>query len=465
MKYELIHDNGSDRLILIFAGWSTDAYFYTDTCVDGYDVMVVYDYSDLTFPLHILGKYSSVSVFAWSLGVFAASRVIPPWLPAMAVAVNGTETPVDDNYGIPKAIFEGTAANLNARNLMKFRRRMCGNDYADVCRRFPDIPVDRLKMELEAISALSAPSQESVLYWDCAYISMQDVIFPAANQLKAWKSHPSEPELRILDLPHYIDISKIIRGAVPAHSTVGEKFRKALSSYSDNAMAQKEIAGHLLDLIPDKKFEKVVEIGPGSGVFTDMFCRRFTPREMDYVDLYNLPRYGLSHIERYHLADAEEWIWEKAEDVEKRREDTGRTGSYTGSHDAIVSASAMQWFVNPRRFIMNAARLLRPGGIFACSTFLPGNLPELSKVNPYGLIYRSKEAIGSMLKPYFSHIVLEQKEIVLNFPSSRELLIHLRQTGVGGSSASGLPLSRLLSSLPTTLTYRPLFIIASKKRP
>ena len=85
MKCELIHSCGSDRLILIFAGWSTSADFYKDVAVDGYDVMVASDYSDMDFPKDMLRGYSIVCLFAWSLGVFAASRSLPferiarPW--------------------------------------------------------------------------------------------------------------------------------------------------------------------------------------------------------------------------------------------------------------------------------------------------------------------------------------------------------------------------------------------------
>lgn len=105
MKCELIHSCGSDRLILIFAGWSTSADFYKDVAVDGYDVMVASDYSDMDFPKDMLRGYSIVCLFAWSLGVFAASRSLPFERIALAVAVNGTERPVDDSYGIPERIF------------------------------------------------------------------------------------------------------------------------------------------------------------------------------------------------------------------------------------------------------------------------------------------------------------------------------------------------------------------------
>lgn len=447
MRYKHTHDSGSHRLILIFAGWSTDASFYSGIAPAGYDVMVVYDYTDMDFPLECLDRYSTICLFAWSLGVFAASCVIPSGLPSMAVAVNGTETPVDDDFGIPESIFKGTAANLDDRNLIKFRRRMCADAYQSLAGKFGDRTTESLRNELEAIARHSS-THKSHLHWDRVYVSTRDTIFPPANQMHAWKSHPSGPEIRSVQMPHYINLADIIRGAIPTRNTISDKFRKALPTYSDNASAQRTIASALLDMIPEVTIEKGIEIGPGSGIFTEMFCKRFKPREMDFVDLYPLPDYGYAIEERYHICDAEDWM-----------ENAGNEDSL---FDAIVSASAIQWFVNPERFFHNVSRMLKTGGILACSTFLPGNLEELYTSNPFGLIYRDKTTIREILQPYFDNVRLEEEEITLTFDSQRELLLHLRHTGVGGASSSPLPLSQLLASLPQHLTYRPLYIIARR---
>ena len=78
MKFELLrHTPGCKKLILIFSGWSTDATIYGDICVDGWDLAVVHDYSDMQFDLSALKGYSTIWLFAWSLGIKAASAVLP----------------------------------------------------------------------------------------------------------------------------------------------------------------------------------------------------------------------------------------------------------------------------------------------------------------------------------------------------------------------------------------------------
>ena len=456
MRWELFHNEGSGRLILIFAGWSTDASFYSHVHVNGWDTMVVWDYSSFDFPSGILDSYHTVALFAWSLGVFAASKVIPADRLALAVAINGTEYPADDSLGIPVSVFKGTADNLDERNLVKFRKRMAGADYAKIEDDFVNNDVEGLKRELHNIlrEALSPTSSVNAIKWDRVFISSNDRIFPKESQERAWRRQSGHPEIVMLDGNHYVDIFPIVKSIIPSKQKIGERFRLALSTYNKHATAQRSIASRLTDFIAENthqsRLNEIVEIGSGSGIFTGLFCKRFSPRYSVFVDLYQLPKYGMAEFEDYVVADAEDWVNETAEKTPNR-------------YDAIVSASAMQWFANPERFISDAAGLLKPDGFLAVSTFLPGNLAELSAINPFGLHYRSEDDIIQIIRKYFRNVSCEDDTIQIVFENPREVMTHLRQTGVGGASSSSLPLRQILERLPSSLTYRPLYIFASGK--
>lgn len=449
MKYEFLHRSHQGRLILIFAGWQTDASFYRDIDVAGWDVLVAYDYTDFDFPLTLLDDYHTVALFAWSLGVFAASRSLPFERLSLAVAINGTENPVSDTEGIPAAIFAGTESTLSERNLMKFRRRAYGAYYDTLSPRFtlPEEGIDGLREQLRFIQKAQA-TEAKPTFWHRAYVSSGDLIFPPANQRSSWAVHSSQPEVVILeDAPHYTDLNAIVSAALPAKEKVGQRFHKALPTYDGQALAQRTIAERLTDFpgrvqLPPRR---VLEIGAGSGIFTREFARRFHPEEIDYVDLYPLPVFNAAPQESYYVADAEEWIAEQA---------TLSPHSY----DAVISASAIQWFANPSRFFRNVSRLLKPGGMLLCSTFLPGNLREMAWVNPLSLIYRPVEELEKLMQPWFIFAKLEEEELHLQFDSPRETLRHLSHTGVGGGLSSGRSLGELLRSTPTSLTYRPLYI-------
>ena len=450
--------DGNSRLIVIFAGWSTDTTFYSHVVIPGWDTLVVSGYSDLKFPSVLLNGYSSIALFAWSLGVFAASQCFPFERACMAVAINGTERPVDDTYGIPENIYHGTTDTLNERNLLKFRRRMAGHTFKDIADKFPTIPITELQQQLNTIAKCHKQSTVEVSsHWDRAYVSLNDLIFPPQSQVNAWSKHPSKPHVIKVDAPHYVDLLLIIKAALPQHETIGKRFEKALPTYNDTAAPQKAIARHLMDMLSNnkhilngKKIAKILEIGPGTGFLTHLFSTQFKPTSIDFVELYPQGYFGMAPTENHFVADAESWIAEKA-------------SSESDYYDAVISSSAIQWFANPKLFFKNATKLLRRGGVLLCSTFLPGNLEELLEVNPFGLVYRSAEALSNSMPESLSIISIQGEEIPAIFDNPRETLAHLIKTGVGGSAKSTLPIGDLLRKLPTTLTYRPLYLLAIKK--
>ena len=118
--------------LLFFAGWGMDETPFMHNLPPNKDLIICYDYRSLDFDSTLLSTYEGIYVVAWSMGVWAASQVLPDSnLPLkQSIAINGTPFPIDDMRGIPPAIFEGTLNNLNEATLQKFRRRMCGSGSA-----------------------------------------------------------------------------------------------------------------------------------------------------------------------------------------------------------------------------------------------------------------------------------------------------------------------------------------------
>ncbi|MDE6037246.1 MAG: DUF452 family protein, partial [Duncaniella sp.] len=84
------------RAILLFAGWGMDEKPFVRTGLQGYTLIVIWDYRDSSFPpeLHsMLRDFREIAVIGWSFGVPAATEFIlsNPELPVTArIAVNGT---------------------------------------------------------------------------------------------------------------------------------------------------------------------------------------------------------------------------------------------------------------------------------------------------------------------------------------------------------------------------------------
>lgn len=205
MKQAFIRNDGNKSLLLFFAGWGSDERMFDIVPPDGYDYMVCFDYSDLSFDHSLIERYSEIRLMAWSMGVWVASVTLGGRAYAFEkrLAINGTMFPKNDELGIPVSVFEGTLAGLNERNLHKFRLRMCRTQEAlrALLGKEPYRDVVSLRDELSAINTAidSAPSVNENWHWDEAIVGTDDLIFPTANQLRAWEG----TQCRTMPIAHY----------------------------------------------------------------------------------------------------------------------------------------------------------------------------------------------------------------------------------------------------------------------
>ena len=476
MTFSLRHDCGSHRLLLLFGGWSAEHAWFDHCAPAGYDLMTVCDYtseSTDSATLRRLESYEEICVVAWSFGVPVATRFIashPALRFTTRIAVNGTITPVDDLTGIPTAIFEGTLASLASeaesvsdpaasRTLRKFDRRMCGGSSSLQRTR----TLHTLTEELRAIRAagptasLSAASSTWLTslhqVWDLAVISDSDAIIPTANQLAAWEGHV--PHLTVKGA-HMPDFTTLIDRLLIDKELVARRFAKSGSTtYSTSATAQRLIAEKVASFIPaltpsdtDSCPHVCLEFGVGAGLLTRLYAPTL-PEDCD------LTLCDISHIStdlpgRHVIADAETLIRQLPD----------------ASCDIILASSVMQWFNSPLRFITHVVRVLRPGGTAVLSTFAPDNFPELQTMLSRPLLTPGPQAYIHLLEELSTSTPLTfsvtTDTITLTFDTPRQLLAHLKATGVNSLSADHAESTRsamaIMRSGVTSLTYRPLYL-------
>lgn len=483
MQSRFITKNPSNRrLILIFAGWSTTPSFYRHIHADNWDVAVVWDYTSLDLDTAFLKDYSTVFIVAWSMGVAAAAHAaatsIDPTRIAAAFAVNGTLYPSSDEYGIPEAVYEGTRATLSPQNLLKFTKRMGYIPPAEL-KNYPpldDIYIpefDSLALELDNMRSRALKGS---LPWKRAYISLNDRIFPASSMQAAWEYNEAHPQIIQLDAQHYVDLQTIVKEITPNTDKIAKRFSHAVPTYDENAAAQRIIIDRLVNMLPEERkngLHSLLEIGVGSGMLSRKLIPSLPLHSATFVDLFPVKPFGLVGEENYVAADAEEWLH------------TAPSSAY----DIVASSNTIQWFADPASFFREVARTLRHGGIFLCSTFLPGNLKELDTRRPSPLLYRSATELLSLLPEDLKCVKTAAQSLTLTFPTSRALLRHLYLTGVATthshphkdkyaanhnpktyphhnsadtSDTSGNMKDDGSFASGNTLTYRPFYILAIK---
>ncbi|GHV68314.1 hypothetical protein FACS1894199_15360 [Bacteroidia bacterium] len=168
------------------------------------DVLVFYDYRTLDIDsLPKVGDYEQIHLLAWSMGVWAAANVYPI-LGVVAntfTALNGTERPIDDHYGIPITAYTLTEKGLDERGREKFFQRMLSNreDMVTFAQNKPQRALNEQKEELSAIRQLSR-TRTATLHWDKVYCSEKDIIFPFQNQQNWWQKRAP---ITVLPCGHY----------------------------------------------------------------------------------------------------------------------------------------------------------------------------------------------------------------------------------------------------------------------
>ncbi|MGZ2369313.1 DUF452 family protein [Ancylomarina sp. YFZ004] len=207
MEIKYLHKNKSPKLILFMSGWGCDEIPFQNILSDDYDVLMCYDYRDLSQINELkeeLNAYQECYLIAWSLGVFVSSLLFKDDknLFQTCLAINGNLSPIDDEKGIPPSIFQGTIDGLNEKGRDKFFMRMCGgrSGYASFIEHQPQRSVEDQKEELICLQNMIL---REVITWDIfdkVLLSSRDMIFPFKNLEKAWED---KSQKLIIDLPHF----------------------------------------------------------------------------------------------------------------------------------------------------------------------------------------------------------------------------------------------------------------------
>jgi len=185
MEYKWLNRENNQKLIIFFNGWGMDESVVNHLEPEDYDVLMFYDYNSLNteFDLTSLGIYDKKYLIAWSMGVMVATLFDINY--DKKVAINGTLKPIDDNFGIPKRIYNLTLKGFSPVGAERFIKSMFNNESFSIKinREF-----ENQKSELEALTHYQ--SNQNFKY-DRIILSSEDKIIPTKNQIEFWKIQPN----------------------------------------------------------------------------------------------------------------------------------------------------------------------------------------------------------------------------------------------------------------------------------
>ncbi len=208
---------------------------------------------------------------------------------------------------------------------------------------------------------------------------------------------------------------------------IRENFSKSAVTYDDHAAVQKRCAERLVDLLDLDYFQKILEIGCGTGGYTGLLSEKFPDAGItavdisrDMVEVAGGKLKGRNVV--FEVSDAEK--------IDMR-----------GKFDLITSNASFHWFSGLDSAFSGFLAHLVKGGTICFSIYGPGTFREFKEVlgahfGPRQWLsssrFAGKNEIISAMNRYFTKCEIHEENFNVNFFSIWEFLQNIKKSGSRG---------------------------------
>ncbi len=203
---------------------------------------------------------------------------------------------------------------------------------------------------------------------------------------------------------------------------MADSFSRAAGSYDSVAALQRQVGEQLLSLTPSEQRGCLVDLGSGTGYFTEKLVQANPAAEVIAVDIAE----GMLRYARERRDIEAQWLCGDAESLPLA----------DSSVDGLFSSLAIQWCENPAQLFRELYRVLKPGGQCWLATLGPETLHELrrawSTVDDYVHVNQFAERAAleqGWQQAGFELQALEEQALVLEYDSLKELTRELKALG------------------------------------
>ncbi len=208
---------------------------------------------------------------------------------------------------------------------------------------------------------------------------------------------------------------------------IEKNFSRYAHLYDKYSSMQGKIAVELIKNIRLNGWRNILELGCGTGNFTQLLRNKFEQAKLKAVDISPemvavcLRKPSLKQLE-FIIADAEEL------ELDER-------------FDLVTSNATFQWFIDLEGTLAKYAGCLRKGGEIIFSTFGPKTFRELDWVLKSlfkdaavpASFFASRGKLERMLRKNFRTFEVVEKSYQENFSCLRDLLLNIKYSGIRGN--------------------------------
>ena len=205
---------------------------------------------------------------------------------------------------------------------------------------------------------------------------------------------------------------------------VARSFLRGMPTYEDEAVVQKLVNERLLSLLVAlgrSRYARILEIGSCTGMFSSLLYETFGP---DLLFLNDLVPEFFQTVKKKFTPGKSTKILPLFGDIEHLE--------LPANLDLVASSSTFQWLEDLPRFFAKVHRSLTEGSVFAFSMFGQETYYEIRELTGTGLRYPSFAEVRDQVADNFKIVHADINRDHLHFDHPREVLGHIRATGVGG---------------------------------
>lgn len=242
---------------------------------------------------------------------------------------------------------------------------------------------------------------------------------------------------------------------------VKKNFTNCLNTYNQSAIVQKMMAEKLVALMIDnklEKFNKVLEVGVGTGLLTKIVKNNIEVDSYFVNDMiHGYHKYIYQIDSRINFLDG---------DIEEICIGSG--------YDVVLANAVFQWIQDTDKFVSKIRAALCADGFFIFSTFGENNFLEIKDVFGISLDYFNVNLLEKIIGKEFKIMKIETQKELLFFDNLYEVLTHCKRTGTNnlkvprltkGSLAFKEDMYKKKYSVngKITLTYEPIWMLCKAK--